>query len=79
LSKEVLEEENGAFHTEFHTGGFIRFSERRWHLSRKMSLSKLPFEFRRHHPEHPAFRPAECPMLLVSESGGSDPTAWAKT
>jgi hypothetical protein len=31
LLREVFEEENGAFHTEFHTGGFIRLSERRWH------------------------------------------------
>jgi len=29
--REVHEEENSVFHTEFHTGGFIRLSERRWH------------------------------------------------
>jgi DNA-directed RNA polymerase delta subunit len=29
--REAHEEENSVFYTEFHTGGFIRLSERRWH------------------------------------------------
>ena len=28
---EAFEEEDGVFHTEFHTARFIRFLKRRWH------------------------------------------------
>ena len=32
-------EENGVFYTEFHTGGFIRLSERRWHTAPNQMLN----------------------------------------